>query len=139
MANQYPYNEDTNDDPWARKPAPPDPKLVRMQRASTFGAAVAGLPTEARDQVRTILDSLANIEEAGTGMASSYIRNLTTEDQQTTVGGVSFRCSASPRRPRPATISTLRGLCSLAAQRDIVATSSKAAKDAFAALKPALS
>ncbi len=136
MANQYPNNEDTNDNPWVRKPAPPDPKLVRMQRASTFGAAVAGLPTEARDQMRTILSSLANIEEAGSGMATAYIRNLTTEDQQTTVGGVSTTRRIPKKTATSDQIASAQK--SLNAQREIVATSSTAAKDAFTALKPAV-
>jgi hypothetical protein len=120
-------------DPFKKYFTPPDPRMARAQRASTFASLAKGISPEAGEQLRIILSSLDAIEQT-LGYAASYIRNTASEVQTTTIGGV----STTRRIPKTSATRDQREFAqtSLDAQREIVQKSTAAANAAFAILKP---
>jgi hypothetical protein len=129
-----PWLNDPNErDPYKTYFTPPDPRMARAQRASTFASLAKGISPEAGDQLRIILSSLDAIEET-LGYPASYIRNTTSEEQVTTAGGVSTTRRILKRSATKDQIAFAQS--SIEAQREIVQKSTAAANAAFAILKP---
>lgn len=126
-------NDPNERDPFKKYATPPDPKLVRAQRASTFGAAVSGLPFEAREQMRAILGALSNMEDTSSAFIVGGIRGAAgfTQPNNQANGQYLQRKTATPDQLAYAQ-------SALNAQRQIVAKSTSDANDAFASLKPAV-